>query len=208
VCGDGFKVFPSRAAQRFCDISCKFASPYIQFGVRTFSWEGKKLSSADFYRQGIFPSKRTANFLRNTYKIEPEEFLKRSESQNNRCPITKEVIQFDGPYGLNVDHCHGTGKVRGLLSGRANRALGFVNDCPTRLAFYLMKDGDLGEYKVSRQKVKGKCETCSSNVSLCIDHNHSTGQVRGILCLKCNSAVGWLNNSSEECIRAKHYLCT
>jgi len=42
------------------------------------------------------------------------------------------------------------------------------------------------------------CEICGQkeeelNRSLHIDHNHITGKVRGLLCFKCNSAIGKLN---------------
>ena len=39
-----------------------------------------------------------------------------------------------------------------------------------------------------------------------IDHCHKTGQVRGLLCYRCNSAIGYLQDSVENCIRASQYL--
>lgn len=34
---------------------------------------------------------------------------------------------------LAIDHCHRTGKVRGLLCGRCNKAIGLLRDSPTNL---------------------------------------------------------------------------
>lgn len=46
-------------------------------------------------------------------------------------------------------------------------------------------------------KQENKCAICGEkpkhNRKLAIDHNHITGQVRGLLCFKCNSSIGLLN---------------
>lgn len=42
------------------------------------------------------------------------------------------------------------------------------------------------------------CAACSTaptkNKSLCVDHNHKTGKVRGLLCSFCNLVVGWVKD--------------
>lgn len=42
--------------------------------------------------------------------------------------------------------------------------------------------------------------------TLSIDHDHVTGHVRGLLCAKCNMAVGLLQDSAELAERVMLYL--
>lgn len=45
----------------------------------------------------------------------------------------------------------------------------------------------------------GACASCGDIVTpLCIDHNHSTGRVRALLCSRCNAAFGMLKESPER----------
>lgn len=39
-----------------------------------------------------------------------------------------------------------------------------------------------------------------------VDHDHDTGEVRGILCVRCNVAIGSLGDSVEGLMRAVRYL--
>lgn len=39
-----------------------------------------------------------------------------------------------------------------------------------------------------------------------VDHSHTTGKVRGLLCLTCNSGIGHLRDSAENCAKASEYL--
>lgn len=50
-----------------------------------------------------------------------------------------------------------------------------------------------------------KPESIVGNV-LCIDHCHTTGRVRGLLCRLCNSALGKFKDDKEILQRALNYL--
>lgn len=53
----------------------------------------------------------------------------------------------------------------------------------------------------------GKCGVCKKqNDNLYVDHNHITGQVRGLLCQKCNSGIGFLGDTVEGLSAALDYL--
>ena len=37
---------------------------------------------------------------------------------------------------------------------------------------------------------EGRCLLCDKGGNLCVDHNHRTGKVRGLLCKRCNMILG------------------
>ena len=55
----------------------------------------------------------------------------------------------------------------------------------------------------------GCCKLCgkiSESRRLCIDHDHITDAVRGLLCIQCNSALGKLGDTVEGLMRALAYV--
>ncbi len=50
------------------------------------------------------------------------------------------------------------------------------------------------------------CAVCRQAGVLHVDHDHETGQVRGLLCIKCNTGIGKLMDSPELLRRAAGYL--
>jgi hypothetical protein len=64
------------------------------------------------------------------------------QKQNHLCAICKRD-ERELPKRLAVDHCHKTGKVRGLLCNDCNLAIGIMKDNPELLAAaiqYLTED--------------------------------------------------------------------
>jgi len=56
----------------------------------------------------------------------------------------------------------------------------------------------------------GKCAICKiafpSPSDACVDHNHETGKIRGLLCIKCNAGIGYLNDDPKITSMATEYL--
>ena len=58
----------------------------------------------------------------------------------------------------------------------------------------------LSEYKEMLESQNGVCALCKQKDTnkLSVDHNHETGKVRGLLCTRCNWALGVLGDSLDE----------
>lgn len=71
------------------------------------------------------------------YGLTLEQFTRMIDDQEGRCAVCFVALDFMAPAKDNssacVDHCHTTGKVRGLLCKRCNLGLGFAQDNPTIL---------------------------------------------------------------------------
>tara|TARA_R110002012_G_C11455901_1_gene592250 strand:+ start:145 stop:789 length:645 start_codon:yes stop_codon:yes gene_type:complete len=68
------------------------------------------------------------------YGITPDSFKRMLKEQNNKCRIC--LVEFDElipNQKINVDHCHTTNQVRGLLCSLCNRGLGHFKDNTERL---------------------------------------------------------------------------
>lgn len=68
------------------------------------------------------------------------------------------------------------------------------------------------EYMGLFDRQEGRCALCSKEHvlmavhGLCVDHDHRTGRVRGLLCKKCNTALGVLGDSPDSIRRVLAYL--
>lgn len=60
--------------------------------------------------------------LKHRYKLPIEEYLNLYEEQDGQCAVCKTEIE---KMTAHVDHCHDSGKIRGLLCGSCNIGLGY-----------------------------------------------------------------------------------
>lgn len=73
-----------------------------------------------------------------------------------------------------------------------------------RLRFFGLS---LDDYKQMISLQESKCKICGETTDdLCIDHCHDSGNVRGLLCRKCNSGIGLLQDSVILLESAINYL--
>ena len=67
------------------------------------------------------------------------------------------------------------------------------------------------QYNAMFEAQKGCCSICGRHQStlptrLCVDHNHQTGQVRGLLCPQCNKGLGHFQDSKDLLVNALTYM--
>lgn len=65
-------------------------------------------------------------------------------------------------------------------------------------------------YEMVWEQQKGLCAVCNkpekTKKRLAVDHCHSTGEVRGLLCMKCNTALGKLNDDATLIEKLLKYI--
>ena len=89
--------------QKYCSTRCRYKY-----------WDRKKIDGFEDYHK--------YQNIKKLYGMSREEYDKMYKRQNGRCAICG--YKPTPPYrGLNVDHCHKTGKNRGLLCSYCNRKI-------------------------------------------------------------------------------------
>ena len=126
---------------RWCSM-CKVYKPMTAFYHKRRGLQGgyclpcKKL----YYRANKERIKQAnrRRYLEQAYGLTPDEHAALLISQSGLCAICEQ----SDSQGLHVDHCHTTGKIRGMLCGKCNRGLGHFDDNTEFLEqalFYLKK---------------------------------------------------------------------
>jgi hypothetical protein len=62
------------------------------------------------------------------------------------------------------------------------------------------------QYLQMAKEQKNRCAVCRAKVPLDIDHDHRTNKARGLLCRKCNTAIGSFQDSPMLLRKAADYL--
>jgi len=113
----------------------KEASLFYKSSVTADKLEGKciecRLEQNAKYRDANRHTDAYKLMKRNTalkmkYGITAKEYDQRKEAQDHKCGICKTELQ-EGK-STHLDHNHDTGKLRGILCGTCNRALGYFQD--------------------------------------------------------------------------------
>ncbi len=123
--------------------------------------------------------------------IEGGKKRRRFNDEEKWCPKCEKWLPLND-FGINA--CR--------PSGRTDRCRGCSRDG------YYENEYDLSpDQRASMSKKQGGgCAICGSHSRLCVDHNHETGKIRGLLCTPCNVMLGRFNDDPEKLERAIQYL--
>jgi hypothetical protein len=125
------------------------------------------------------------------------------------CPVCKTT---DHPKSTNKGHlCRPCAKNRTERWIEANPEKFFFNQLKSK--YGIEKEQYLG--KLIKQG--GRCKIClevetdidkrtGKVKGLAVDHNHETGQIRDLLCKKCNTALGLLKEDPKRIQNMLNYL--
>ena len=125
----------------------------------------------------------------------------------NTCGEDKPLQEYYRKGGhpiINCLSCRSSGKAKQNLKKKLSRD-------------FVKKYGmDYDEYDRMFSEQQGCCAICKSSDpkgrwigntrALCVDHDHTTGQVRGLLCNTCNQGLGNFFDNIEYLERAIVYL--
>jgi hypothetical protein len=64
----------------------------------------------------------------------------------------------------------------------------------------------LEQFQALTVEANGHCQLCNRECSLHVDHDHETGEVRGLLCSTCNTGLGKFGDDPERLDRAAAYI--
>lgn len=96
---------------------------YQQNKDRILAYQRKRRAEMSPEKKAKLFEQKRADTLMRRYGLTPEQVQAMLEAQNHVCAIC------NNPFGLqNIDHCHKTGKVRGILCVNCNRGLGAFGD--------------------------------------------------------------------------------
>ena len=183
----------------FCDVEYKWCSNCERYVQNTDKFWPKKKHSACRKCIKVHTLKRDHNLEYKDYLI----LLNKCNRQCQICSCTNRLV---------VDHCHSSGKIRGILCSNCNSALGQFSDNIEYLGKaieYLSNDLTNIKYNVKKSKdakIDQICPITNTDSNLVVDHCHDTNLVRGTIDFNINIGIGLFNDDINTVKSAISYL--
>lgn len=209
---DKAKAIDARYLKKYKEIIREKGKKYCKIHKIELSKYGKK------WRKNNSEKSKNRK-LKWNYGITYEDYMKILQNQNNECGVCgikfKDIYKFPDLRSPCVDHAHvGKKEVRGILCRGCNSGMGLFDDNPsllknalrwlTKKEYNFIFDKNWFQKKIREPFYEqifngqdGKCGICKkdlSHIRTNLDHNHFSMRIRGLLCIKCNKALGFLKD--------------
>lgn len=158
----------------------------------------KQLEYARRYRRGnkdVIRIRRRRRYLRNREHIKTKSL---QYYNKNREACKNRIIKYQKKNPDRVKVWNSRAKIK--FNKAHDRRWSWLK---YRLKQYGLSLSDFIQMVI---KQRGGCAICYRVEKLYVDHCHSTGRVRGLLCNSCNLGLGMFSDSPKIALRASHYL--
>lgn len=127
------------------------------------------------------------------------------------CTRTREIELISKSETLKEKECHTCNEVKpasefhknsGKRGGLSEHCKSCRNTNIVEKRYNLSK----GQLEQMKKQVDNKCQICNNELPLAVDHCHSTGKVRGLLCGNCNNGLGRFKDNISYLKNAIKYL--
>ena len=123
-----------------------------------------------------------------------------------RCAECGEIKRLDA-FAINRSQPHGVGAYCLSCHNQIVRENAIAVHGSTRSKHLKARYGlTADEVAVMVEAQGGTCAICQVKPAEHVDHDHETGDVRGILCFTCNVGLGNFNDEPERLLLAHRYL--
>jgi hypothetical protein len=120
-------VVISKVRNQMWEISCKHCGDTHVQNQRELRRNSHPMSCSAYKPPNWSGFEREDNIIRKQYGISMQQFTKLLASQGGGCAICKKPMETIRRR-MNIDHCHETNEVRGILCSGCNTGLGHLGD--------------------------------------------------------------------------------
>ena len=191
-----------------CCTKCSIEKPLTEFGKRKnskdglYNWCKKCATEASLLHYRTEKGRETNKRAAANYKLKNEEKIKQYMEEYRKIKYTPEYKEQQRQKN-KLRYKNNLEKYKQYRESRKNQ----IRENSLKNNFGI----NLEEYNNMLEKQNHCCDICGLHKSnfirhLAVDHCHSTGKIRGLLCVNCNLAIGNFRDDITLIKKAINYI--
>lgn len=188
------------AARKFCSSECSMAARKDSVVYRDVAC---KFCKKDFETLARAPADMCSKKCIKKYfkKLFNKRTMRKCKECGKRREITQAALRTT-PFDYCSPQCFGTSQRDPEAKGLSSKRFARYKNLKYQYGM------TLEDYDEMVEKQSGCCAICSDKPkkTLHVDHDHKTGDIRGLLCSKCNQGLGMLGDNKKGIAKALAYL--